>query len=226
MGLFSSEQKTQRDWSTKFITDVRCEITASVQGLPALEAGLPAHDARLQEAELRADGDNDRRRRHAAAAGAGRPEQKVAAALRDGELRSYSTADGTARSSKQQLFTAAPGATERCACAPCAGLNPESLMKLQLATAGDVAVPPQIGRGRSSFGPSVVDASPPMKSKMKKIATAVVSGAAALQSTDIDGTVALAALGRLEIATKELRSVKRTASGEPEAAAAAERVKM
>ena len=46
-----------------------------------------------------------------------------------GELRSYSTADGTARSSKQQLFTAAPGATERCACAPCAGLNPESLMK-------------------------------------------------------------------------------------------------
>ena len=64
-----------------------------------------------------------------------------------------------------------------------------------------------------------------MKSKMKKIATAVVSGAAALQSTDIDGTVALAALGRLEIATKELRSVKRTASGEPEAAAAAERVK-
>ena len=50
----------------------------------------------------------------------------------------------------QQLFTAAPA--ERCA--PCAGLNPESLMKLQLATAGDVAVPPQIGRGRSSFGPS------------------------------------------------------------------------
>ena len=78
-------------------------------------------------------------------------------------------------------------------------------MKLQLATAGDVAVPPQIGRGRSSFGPSVADASAPMKIKMKKIATA-----------DIDGTVALAALGRLEIATKELRAVKRTASGEPD----------
>ena len=44
---------------------------------------MTPNDARLQEAELRADGDNDRRRRHAAAAGAGGQDQNIAAALRD-----------------------------------------------------------------------------------------------------------------------------------------------
>ena len=37
-------------------------------------------------------------------------------------------------------------------------LNPESLMKLDLAWASHVTTPPQIADGRSSFGPSVADA--------------------------------------------------------------------
>ena len=56
---------------------------------------------------------------------------------------------------------------------------------------------------------------------MKQVATTTLSGAAALQSNDIDGTVALPARGRMEIATKELTGAKRTI-GAAEAAAEAE----
>ena len=86
---------------------------------------------------------------------------------RTSPLRSRGDENRSERSgtTPQQLFT-----TESCAsCRP--PLNPESLMKLQLATAGDVTVPPQIADGRSSFGPAVHDAKPAMKSKMRTIST-------------------------------------------------------
>jgi hypothetical protein len=63
-----------------------------------------------------------------------------------------------------------------------------------------------------------------MRSKMKQVATTTLSGAAALQSNDI-GHCRAVARGRTEIATKELTSIKRTARGEAEAEATAERVK-
>jgi hypothetical protein len=100
-------------------------------------------------------------------------------------------------------------------------LIPESQMKLELAWASDVTPPPHIAGGRSSFRRSVAAAKPELRSKMKQVATATLSGAA-LQSNDIDGTVvALPARGRMEIATKELTGAKRTISA-AEAAAEAE----